>query len=59
MKQFLKIITIVLMMLGNGFVCVWAQEIQPDLQRIASMMLSEKATGDVDDMPYLNYLDSL
>lgn len=59
MKQFLKFITIVLMMLGNGFVCVWAQEIQPDLQRIASMMLSEKATGDVDDMPYLNYLDSL
>jgi len=59
MKRFLMIITIVLMMLGNGFVCVWAQEFQPDLRWIASMMLSEKATGDVDDTPYLNYLDSL
>jgi len=59
MKQFLKIITIALMMLGNGSVCVCAQEFQPDLQRLALMMLSEKATGDVDDMPYLNYLDSL
>ena len=59
MKQFLKIITIALMMFGNGSVCVCAQEIQLDLRKIASMMLSEKATGDVDDMPYLNYLDSL
>ena len=47
------------MMFGNGSVCVCAQEIQLDLRKIASMMLSEKATGDVDDMPYLNYLDSL
>ena len=46
-------------MFGNGSVCVCAQEIQLDLRKIASMMLSEKATGDVDDMPYLNYLDSL
>ena len=59
MKQLLIIITFALMMFGNGSVCVCAQEFQPDLQRLALMMLSEKATGDVDDMPYLNYLDSL
>ena len=59
MRQFLKIFTIALVLFSNGSIRVWAQEFQPDLQRLALMMLSEKSTGDVDDMPYLNYLDSL
>ena len=59
MRQFLKIFTIALVLFSNGSVRVIAQEFQPDLQRLALMMLSEKSTGDVDDMPYLNYLDSL
>lgn len=36
-----------------------AQEHLLDPARLATMMLSEKATGDVDDTPYLSYLDSL
>lgn len=59
MRQFLKIFTIALVLFSNGSIRVLAQEFQPDLQRLAMMMLSEKSTGDVDDMPYLNYLDSL
>jgi len=59
MRQFLKIFTIALVLFSNGSVRVIAQEFQPDLQRLALIMLSEKSTGDVDDMPYLNYLDSL
>ena len=59
MRQFLKIFTIALVLFSNGSIRVLAQEFQPDLQRLALMMLSEKSTGDVDDMPYLNYLDSL
>ena len=59
MRQFLKIFTIALVLFSNGAIRVLAQEFQPDLQRLALMMLSEKSTGDVDDMPYLNYLDSL
>ena len=55
----MKIFTIALVLFSNGSVRVIAQEFQPDLQRLALMMLSEKSTGDVDDMPYLNYLDSL
>ena len=59
MKKFRKITAIICLLLGSGSLQVMAQEIQPDLQRFGLMMLSEKATGDVDDMPYLNYLDSL
>lgn len=55
----MKIFTIALVLFSNGSIRVLAQEFQPDLQRLALMMLSEKSTGDVDDMPYLNYLDSL
>lgn len=36
-----------------------AQEHLPDPVRLASMMVTEKSTGDVDDTPYLAYLDSL
>ena len=36
-----------------------AQCFLPDPVRLASMMLAEKSTGDVDDTPYLAYLDSL
>lgn len=59
MRQFLKIFTIALVLFSNGSIRVLAQEFQPDLQRLALLMLSEKSTSDVDDMPYLNYLDSL
>ena len=36
-----------------------AQRLLPDPVRLASIMLDEKSTGDVDDAPYLAYLDSL
>ena len=36
-----------------------AQRLLPDPVRFVSMMLAEKLTGDVDDTPYLAYLDSL
>jgi hypothetical protein len=59
MKQFRKIAAFICLLLGSGSLQGKAQEFQPDLQRLALMMLSEMATGDVDDMPYLAYLDSL
>ena len=59
MKKFRKIAAVICLLLGSGSLQLMAQEIQPDLQKLGLMMLSEKATGDVDDMPYLNYLDSL
>ena len=59
MKQFGKIAAIICLLLGSGPLQGMAQVFQPDLQRLVLMMLSEMATGDVDDMPYLAYLDSL
>lgn len=59
MKQFRKIAAFICLLLGSGSLQGKAQEFQPDLQRLALMMLSEMATGDVDDMLYLAYLDSL
>lgn len=59
MKKFRKIAAIICLLLGCNSLQGMAQEFQPDLQRLGLMMLSEKATGDVDDIPYLNYLDSL
>ena len=59
MKRFLKIATLTLVLLCMDSVMAVAQSFQPDLMRLASMMLAEKTTGDVDNSPYLNYLDSL
>lgn len=59
MKQSRKIAAIICLLLGSNSLLGMAQEYQPDPVRLASMMLAEKSTGDVDDMPYLAYLDSL
>lgn len=59
MIRFLKIATVALVLLCIESVMAMAQSIQPDPVRLASMMLAEKSTGDVDNSPYLNYLDSL
>ncbi len=59
MKQLWKITVIICLLLAGSSLRSMAKEIQPDLQRLASMMLSEKATGDVDDLPYLDYLISI
>ena len=59
MKQFRKIAVLICLLLGSNSLLGMAQEFQPDPVRLASMMLAEKSTGDVDDMPYLAYLDSL
>ena len=59
MKQSRKIAAIICLLLGSNSLQGMAQEYQPDPVRLASMMLAEKSTGDVDDMPYLAYLDSL
>ena len=58
MKEVLKFATIAFFLLCNG-VRVLAQESLPDPIRFSSLMMSEKATGDVDDTPYLVYLNSL
>ena len=59
MKQSRKIAAIICLLLGSNSLQGMTQEYQPDPVRLASMMLAEKSTGDVDDMPYLAYLDSL
>ena len=59
MKKFRKIAAIICLLMGCNSLQGMAQEFQPDLQRIVMMKLAEKSTGDVDDMPYFNYLDSL
>lgn len=59
MKQSRKIAAIICLLLGSNSLQGMAQEYQPDPVRLASVMLVEKSTGDVDDMPYLAYLDSL
>ena len=59
MRRFQKFAAIATALLSYGSVCVVAQSFQPDPVRLASMMLAEMSTGDVDDSPYLNYLDSL
>ena len=59
MKRLLKIATVALILLCIDSLMAMAQCLQPDPVRLASMMLSEKATGVVDDTPYLAYLDSL
>ena len=56
---FIVLVSMVMGLLGCNSPQRMALDSQPDLQRFASMMLVEKATGDVDDMPYLKYLDSL
>jgi len=59
MKQIWKISVIICLLLGSSSPHGMAQESQPDPVMLASMMLAEKSTGDVDDTPYLAYLDSL
>ena len=59
MKQYRKIAAIICLLLGSNSLQGMAQEYQPDPVRLASMMLAEKSTGDVDDALYLAYLDSL
>lgn len=59
MKQFGKIAAIICLLLGSNSFQGMAQEYQPCPVKFASMMVAEKSTGDVDDMPYLAYLDSL
>ncbi len=59
MKQIWKISVIICLLLVSSSLLGMAQEYQPDPVRLASMMLDEKSTGDVDDAPYLAYLDSL
>ena len=59
MVQLLKNAMVALALISYGSVCVVARGFQPDPARLSSMMLAEKSTGDVDDSPYLNYLDSL
>ena len=56
---FIVLVSMVMGLLGCNSPQRMAIDSQPDLQRFASMMLVEKATGDVDDMPYLEYLDSM
>ena len=36
-----------------------AQRFQPDPKRLVTMMLEEKDSGKIDDLPYVAYLDSL
>lgn len=59
MKQIREISAIICLLLGSSSFRGMAQEYQPDPVRLASLMLDEKSTGDVDDTPYLAYLDSL
>lgn len=59
MKQVWKNSVIICLLLGSSSPHGMAQEYQPDPVRLASLMLDEKSTGDVDDTPYLAYLDSL
>lgn len=59
MKQIRKNLVIICLLLGSSSLLGMAQDIQPDPVSFASMMLAEKSTGDVDDTPYLAYLDSL
>ena len=59
MKRFLKIATLMLVLLCIDSLMAMAQSLQLDPVRLASMMVAEKSTGDVDDTPYLAYLDSL
>ena len=59
MVRLLKIAIVAFALLSMNIVCVVAQNFQPDPARLASMMLAEKSTGDVDDSPFLNYLDSI
>ena len=59
MRRYLEIVAIAFVLLIKGSVCVLAQESLPDPIKLISMMLAEKSTGNVDDTPYLVYLDSL
>lgn len=59
MKQFGKIAAIICLLLGSNSFQGMAQEYQPCPVKFASMMVAEKSTGDIDDTPYLAYLDSL
>ena len=59
MKQIWNISVIICLLLGSSSLRGMAQESQPDPVRLASLMLAEKSTSDVDDTPYLAYLDSL
>ena len=59
MKRFLKIATQMLVLLCIDSLMAMAQSLQLDPVRLASMMVAEKSTGDIDDTPYLAYLDSL
>ena len=59
MIRYLEIVAIAFVLLIKGSVCVLAQESLPDPIKLISMMLAEKSTGNVDDTPYLVYLDSL
>lgn len=59
MKRFLKIATLTLVLLCIDSLMAMAQSLQLDPVRLASMMVAEKSTGDIDDTPYLAYLDSL
>ena len=59
MKRFLKIATLMLVLLCIDSLMAMAQSLQLDPVRLASMMVAEKSTGDIDDTPYLAYLDSL
>ena len=59
MKRFLKIATLMLVLLCIDSLMAMAQSFQLDPVRLASMMVAEKSTGDIDDTPYLAYLDSL
>ena len=59
MKRFLKIATLTLVLLCIDSLMAMAQSFQLDPVRLASMMVAEKSTGDIDDTPYLAYLDSL
>ena len=59
MIRLLKIATVALVLLCIDSVITRAQSFQPDPVRLASMMLVEKTIGDVDNMSYIAYLDSL
>jgi hypothetical protein len=59
MVRVLKNAMVTLVLLSLDLVCAVAQSSQPDPARLASMMLAEKSSGDVEDSPYLNYLNTL
>ncbi len=54
-----QLVVLVMCILFNYPTDTMAQCLQPDPVRVASMMLAEKSMGEVDDAPYLAYLDSI